>query len=149
MNRFTGFSRDGQPYSVTAATATQDLKTPGVIELSRIAARFDLGARGTTALNARSGVYNSKTDQMRVFDGIDFTSSGGQSGKLSEATFETRKGHLVSEHPVELFFQEGSLRGSQLEVFDHGNIIVFEGGVTMMIQPDSPQADAEMQEATQ
>jgi lipopolysaccharide export system protein LptC len=147
--KLTGFSRDGNPYSVTAKTATQDLKTPGVIELSDIVAHFDLGSRGNTVLNAKSGIYNSKADQMHVFDGIDFNSSGGQSGTLSEATFEIRKGHLVSDKPVQLFFKEGTLRGDHLEVFDQGKVIIFEGDVKMVLQPNAQQADAAPQEMTQ
>lgn len=147
--KLTGFSRDGRPYSVTAKTATQDLKTPGVIELSSIVAKFDLGSHGATVLNAKSGIYNSKNDRMRVFNGIDFESTGGESGKLSEATFETRKGHLVSSKPVDLFFKDGTLRSDRLEVFDHGRIIVFEGDVTMVLHPDMQQAASEPREATQ
>jgi len=147
--KLTGFSKDGRPYTVTAESAAQDLKTPGIIELSNIVGQFDSGARGSTVLNAKSGVYNYKAEQMRIFNGIDFRSTAGHSGQLTEAIIETRKGHLVSESPVDFFFKEGSLRGNRFEVFDHGSVLVFEGGVTMILRPEPSPAIAPGKEAAQ
>jgi lipopolysaccharide export system protein LptC len=142
--KLKGFSRDGRPYTVTAEEAAQDLTKPNVIELSKIVGQFDLGSRGNMILNAKSGIYDGKMEQMKIFDGIDFHSTEGHSGQLSEALVEPRKGHLVSESPVDLFFNEGSLRGNRMEVFDQGKIIVFEGGVTMVLRmnqrPPKPSA---------
>jgi lipopolysaccharide export system protein LptC len=131
--KLMGFSKDGEPYSVTAEAALQDLKKPSVIELSK---------------NAASGIYDSKADRMHVFGGIDFRSNDGQSGRLREATIETKKGHLVSREPVDLFFKEGKLRSDRMEVFDHGKVIVFEGDVRMMLHSDS-QTGAVPETATQ
>lgn len=146
--KLTGFSKDGRPYSVTAEAALQDLKKPGVIELSKIIGHFSQNGRDLV-LNAVSGVYDSKADKMHVFGGIDFHSNDGQSGRLSEATIETKKGYLISDQPVDLYFKEGNLRGERMEVFDHGKVIVFEGGVTMTLHPDSKTAAVPPDTATQ
>ena len=147
--KLKGFSRDGRPYTVTAEEAAQDLTKPNVIELSKIVGQFDLGSRGTMILNAKSGIYDGKMEQMKIFDGIDFHSTEGHSGQLSEALVEPRKGHLVSESPVDLFFNEGSLRGNRMEVFDQGKIIVFEGGVTMVLRMNQRPPKPSAVEATQ
>src|SRR6185295_1189782 len=147
--KLTGFSKDGRPYTVTAESAAQDLKTPGIIELSNIVGQFDSGTRGNTVLNAKSGVYNYKAEQMRIFNGIDFRSTAGHSGQLNDATIETRKGHLVSESPVDFFFKEGSLHGNRFEVFEHGSVLVFEGCVTMILRPETSSPDSASKEAAQ
>jgi lipopolysaccharide export system protein LptC len=147
--KLKGFSRDGRPYTVTAEAAAQDLTKPNVIELSKIVGQFDLGGRGNMILNAKSGIYDGKTEQMRLFDGIEFHSTEGHSGQLSEAFVEPRKGHLVSENPVDLFFTEGSLHGNRMEVFDQGKVIVFEGGVTMVLRMKESTAKPAGAEATQ
>jgi lipopolysaccharide export system protein LptC len=147
--KLKGFSRDGRPYTVTAEEAVQDLTKPNVIELSKIVGQFDLGGRGNMVLNAKSGIYDGKTEQMKIFDGIDFHSTEGHSGQLSEALVEPRKGHLVSESPVDLFFNEGSLRGNRMEVFDQGKVIVFEGGVTMVLRMNQRSPKPSDAEATQ
>lgn len=146
--KLTGFSKDGRPYSVTAEAALQDLKKPSVIELSKIIGHFSPSGRDMV-LNAASGIYDSKADKMHIFGGIDFHSNDGQSGRLSEATIETKKGYLVSDQPVDLYFKEGKLRGERMEVFDHGKVIVFEGGVTMTLHPDSKTAAVPPDTATQ
>jgi len=133
--KLTGFSKEGRPYKVMAESATQDLKKPGIIELSNIVGEFDMGLRGHTVLNAKSGLYDYKAERMRIFDGVDFHSTAGHSGQLSEAVIETRKGHLITESPVDLFSKEGSLHGNRMEVFDHGALLVFDGGVTMILRP--------------
>jgi len=132
--KLRGFSRDGRPYTVTAEEAAQDLTKPNVIELSKIVGQFDLGSRGNMTLNAKAGVYDGKAEQMRIYDGIDFHSTEGHSGQLNEALVDVRKGHLVSKGPVDLFFNEGTLHGNQMEVFDQGTVVVFDGGVTMVLR---------------
>jgi lipopolysaccharide export system protein LptC len=146
--KLTGFSRDGNPYSVTAEAALQDLKHPGIIELSEIIGHFNSGNRDTV-LNAKSGIYDAKADKMRVFDGIDFHSNDGQGGRLSDAVVETKKGHLVTEQPADLYFKDGTLRSDRVEVFDHGKVIVFEGDVRMVLHPDSQTAAIPPETATQ
>lgn len=146
--KLTGFSKDGHPYNVTAEAAMQDLKKPNVIELSKIIGHFDLGGH-KTVLNAKSGIYDAKADQMRVFDGIDFQSDDGQGGRLSDAVIETKKGHLTTEQPVDLYFKGGTLRGDRMEVFDHGNVIVFEGGVKVTLNSESRAAATPEETATQ
>jgi lipopolysaccharide export system protein LptC len=146
--KLTGFSKDGQPYNVTAESALQDLKKPGVIELFHIIGHFSLGNR-KTVLNAKSGIYDAKADKMRVFNGIDFQSDDGQGGRLSEATIETKKGHLITDKPVDLYFKDGTLRGNTMEVFDHGKVIVFEGDVRMELHSDSQTAAVPPETATQ
>ncbi len=146
--KLTGFSKEGNPYSVTAEAAMQDLKKPNVIELSKIIGNFDLGGR-KTVLNAAAGVYDAKADRMRVFDGIDFRSDDGQGGRMSDAVIETKKGHLTTEQPVDLYFRGGTLRSDRMEAFDHGKLIVFEGGVKMTLNSESRTAAAPEETATQ
>ena len=146
--KLTGFSKEGNPYSVTAEAALQDLKKPNVIELSGIVGNFDLGGH-QTVLNATSGIYDAKADRMRVFDGIDFRSDDGQGGRLSEAVIETKKGHLTTEQPVDLYFKGGTLRSDRMEAFDHGKLIVFEGGVRMTLNSESRTAATPEETATQ
>ncbi len=146
--KLTGFSKEGNPYSVTAEAALQDLKKPNVIELSKIIGNFDLGGH-KTVLNAKSGIYDAKADRMRVFDGIDFHSDDGQGGRLSDAVIETKKGHLTTEQPVDLYFKGGTLRSDRMEAFDHGKLIVFEGGVKMTLNSESRAAATPEETATQ
>ncbi len=133
--KLTGFSKDGHPYSITAESAAQDLTNTSVIELSNIVGKFTTDERGETVLSAKSGIYDSKSEKMRLFDGINIKSEqGGYEGFLKDAIGEPKKGHMLSESPVAITFNEGNLRSDRVEVFDHGKSAVFEGNVVMNLK---------------
>jgi lipopolysaccharide export system protein LptC len=136
--RLNGFSKDGQPYSITAESAAQDLTKTDVIELSDIVGKFTTGERGETVISAKSGIYNSKTEKMQLFGGIKFNSEqGGYSGVLKDAVGEPKKGHMISESPVAITFNEGNLRSDRVEVLDHGKVAIFEGNVVVNLKDSS------------
>jgi lipopolysaccharide export system protein LptC len=136
--KLTGFSKDGNPYSITAESAAQDLTKTSVIELTDIVGKFTTGERGETVLSAKSGIYDSKTEQMRLFGGIKIRSEqGGYSGVLKDAVGEPKKGHMRSENPVAITFNEGNLRSDRVELLDHGKVAVFEGNVIVNLKDSS------------
>ena len=51
---------------------------------------------------------------------------------MSEALVDTRKGDVLSEHPVEVKMLQGTLNANRLEVVDSGDLVRFGGGVDMM-----------------
>ncbi len=136
--KLSGFTRDQRPYSVTAHSASQDLTKPDVVELSDIQGRVERDDRTMTELRARSGLYDTKSEFIHLFGGIVIQSGDGYQIWLSEADIEVRKGHVVSNHPVNAAFPDGTLQANRLEVFDHGALAVFDGGVTMTVTPPPP-----------
>lgn len=136
--RLNGFSKDGHPYSIIAESAAQDLTKTSVIELNDITGRFTTNERGETVLTAKSGIYDSKTEQMHLFGGIKFRSEeGGYSGVLKDAVGEPKKGHMTSENPVAITFNEGNLRSDRVELLDHGKVAIFEGNVVVNLKDSS------------
>lgn len=142
--KLSGYTSDGRAYTVTAATAAQDLTQPGVIEMTGIEARFEIVGGGTTTLSAGKGTYDSKAEQLRLADVIDFASTSGFGGKLSEALVDMRKGHVLSTAPVDIKFQDGRVTADRLEIFDNGDRALFEGRVTAEFRLNPPaEATAE------
>ena len=86
---------------------------------------------------ARSGLYDTKSEKLTLKQDIVVTSANYQ-GLLSEATIEVRKGNVVSEQPVELKMLQGTVNANRMEVVNSGNVVFFDGGVTMMLTLDSP-----------
>lgn len=133
--KLTGFSKDGHPYSITATSATQDLTKTSIIELAGIVGKFTSEERGETVLEANSGMYDSKDEKMQLFGDVNFRSEqGGYAGVLHDVEGEPKKGHMVSEHPVRVTFNDGNLRSDRVEVFDHGKVAVFEGNVVLNLK---------------
>ena len=98
----SGFTKDARAYEVVAESAAQDLTNPDFIELQTIHAKVGMQDKSTMEMTAVSGLYNSKTEMLKLQQKIVLTSSTGYKGLLSEATIDIRKGYVVSEHPVEL-----------------------------------------------
>jgi lipopolysaccharide export system protein LptC len=61
------------------------------------------------------------------------SSSAGYRGQLSEALIDIRKGYVVSEHPVAVEMLQGKLNASRLEIVDSGDLVRFDGGVSMTL----------------
>jgi lipopolysaccharide export system protein LptC len=136
--KLRGYTRDNRAYDITAEGATQDFLKPELIELSGIKAKIELQDKGTVDVKAVAGLYNTKTELLTLTQYILLTSSSGYEGHLTEAVLDVKKGHIVSEKPVEVLMLEGVIKAKRLEVMDNGALIRFDGGVDMTVnaKPD-------------
>ncbi len=135
--KLTGFTRDNRSYDLTADAAAQDVLKPDVIELSGIRAKVELQDKGTVDVKAVSGVYNTKSELLTLTQYIILTSSTGYEGHLTDAVVDVRKGHIVSNKPVEVLMLNGVLNASRLEITDNGAMVRFDGGVEMTVKPQA------------
>lgn len=140
--RLAGVTRDNRAYEMTAEAAAQDIVRPDILELTGIHGKVELRARGAVDLKAAAGTYDTKTDVLRLTQHVVVVFSDGYRGHLSEAVLDTRKGHLVSEKPVEVHMENGVIHSNRLEIIGSGALIRFDGGVEMRIVPrlESPAA---------
>ena len=51
---------------------------------------------------------------------------------------DIRKGNVVSEKPVEVKMLQGTLNANRLEIVDSGDLVRFDGGVTMTLMLNQP-----------
>ncbi|MGB8038286.1 MAG: LPS export ABC transporter periplasmic protein LptC [Pseudolabrys sp.] len=144
--RLTGFTHDARAYELTADTAAQDMTKPDIVELRNIRARVEMQDKSSMELTARSGIYDSKGETLRLEQNILLNSSSGYQGRLSEAMVDIRKGNVVSEHPVEVKMLQGTLNANRLDIVDSGDLVRFHGGVVMdMMMNQPPQAKSDAQ----
>lgn len=138
--KLTGFTQDRRPYSVTAASAAQHLKSPNLIEMGGIHAQVELSNRGQTEMRAKAGLFDMKASSLELNGGIEIGATGGYKVTLDDARVEIRKGHMVTPNPVNAIFPDGSLQAQRLEIFDHGDRVRFDGGVVLTFR--MPPLDA-------
>jgi lipopolysaccharide export system protein LptC len=144
--RLTGFTHDARAYELTADTAAQDMTKPDIVELRNIRAKVEMQDKSSMELTARSGIYDSKGETLRLEQNILLNSSTGYQGRLSEAMIDIRKGNVVSEHPVEVKMLQGTLTANRLDIVDSGDLVRFHGGVVMdMMMNQPPQAKSDAQ----
>jgi lipopolysaccharide export system protein LptC len=133
LPRLTGFTSDGLPYELNAKVASQDLANPGVLELSSLSAKVQTKDQGAIRISAATGVFNVKSDLLRLVDNVLVESSMGYEARLHEATVDMKKGTIVSEHRVETKFPEGTLKANRVEVSESGAVVVFSQGVETIL----------------
>jgi len=137
--RLAGFTRDARPYEFTARAAAQDLAKPDILELKDIHAKVEMQDKAQVEMTAASGVYDTKADMMKLVDDIHISSSAGYTGRLSEATIDVKKGNVVSESPVEVIMLNGTLNASRMELTNNGELVRFDGNVSMNMMLSSPE----------
>jgi lipopolysaccharide export system protein LptC len=137
--RMAGYTQDRRPYVVTARAATQDVTKPDTIKLLDLNATIEFKDGGKYMLTARSGLFESKLDRLTLQDDV-LVNSANYQAKLSEAVINVRTNHMVSEHPVEVIMRQGTINANRLEVTNSGEVIRFEGGVTMVLVPENDRS---------
>lgn len=147
--RMSGFTRDSRAYELSADAAAQDLTKPDIVELHHLHAKVAMQDKSTMEMTALSGLYNSKSETLKLEHDIQLSSSTGYRGRLSEALIDIRKGNVISDKPVELKLLQGTLNAKKLEIVDSGDLVRFHGGVIMDMMLNQNAAAAKQKAAAQ
>jgi lipopolysaccharide export system protein LptC len=137
-----GYSPDGRPYELWAKAATQDLTDPDNVELSIMRAKVVMEDRSTMSLDARSGKFNSKTQLLYLYKDIFLQTTSGYEARLTQAVIDISKGTVESDQPVDVKLLNGTLLGQKMRITDNGEVVRFDGGVSMNLTMDPPTAPA-------
>ncbi len=135
--RIAGFTRDSRAYELTARAAAQDVTKPDIIELQGVSGTTEMQDKTVFKLSANNGVYDTKTEMLTLRQDVVLKSSGGLTVYLSEAVVAVHSGNIVSEKPVQVKLPQGTVNANRLEVADSGDVIRFDGDVTMMLTSGS------------
>jgi lipopolysaccharide export system protein LptC len=138
--RLSGYTPDQRGYEVSAKAWVQDVTDPTKLELQQPYARIELEDKSTVAVNARVGFYNTQTQILKLEDDIIVKTSNGYEGKLKEAIVDIGKGTLKSDKPVFIKMPEGTLEAQRMSVAESGDVVVFDGGLTLTLAPTAAPA---------
>ncbi|MBX6424520.1 MAG: LPS export ABC transporter periplasmic protein LptC [Variibacter sp.] len=144
-----GYTRDGRAYELDAHSAAQDLKKPQIVELTAVRAKMQLADGGTVVITADMGIYDSKNEVVSLRQNVVCTATDGTEIRLSEATMDVRKGHILSQKPVEVLQQNARIAANEMEVVDNGAVVHFRGGVRFISSAAGLAPARKPQEATQ
>ena len=106
---------------------------PDLLEMHEINAKMEMQSKAVMEMKAKDGVYDTKTGLLTLRRDIVVTSSSGYRGFLIEAVVDVHKNDVVSEKPVQVKMLQGTVDSNRLEVKDSGDVILFGGGVTMVM----------------
>jgi lipopolysaccharide transport protein LptA/LPS export ABC transporter protein LptC len=133
--RYEGFNDDGGTYVVTAKTAVQDLTDLSRVTLNDIVGDLEDANKKKTNLKAVHGFYNSKTNELELYDGIDIVSESGMHARLSRASVLTKQNLVVSKEPVVVEMPGGTIRSNEMTLQNKTRKVTFRDSVTAHLVP--------------
>jgi lipopolysaccharide export system protein LptC len=138
--RLAGFRADGQPYSLTAERALQDIKRPTIVELEKVNGEIGMAGGEATRISADAGVYDSVSQNMQLSKNIRIGNDRFEV-RLKTADIDFKSGVYQSDEPVEVHVGEGTtIFGDRASAKNNGAELVFEGHVRTRIVPQSEAA---------
>ena len=99
--KLAGFRSDGQPYSMTAEKALQDVKHPTIVELQKLTGEIGASAGQPTRISADAGLYDSVAETMRLTDNVRIGNTQFEV-RLRSADINFKTGVYKSDEPVEV-----------------------------------------------
>lgn len=124
-SRLTGFDRDRQPYSVTAESAVQDSAEPNRVRLKGVAGELERASGDTLGLTARTALFDSKTDVLRLEGDVTLMSEDRFVAEMAKADVTLTDKRLRSQGPVSVTFDRGRIIAGGLEITEDGDRVVF------------------------
>jgi lipopolysaccharide export system protein LptC len=141
--KLSGFRSDGRPYDVRARSGVQDIRTPSVIELNELDARFDTRGGASLRVAAPRGTYDGSKDFMQLFDGVHITSESGYDIRMKDAEMDFKQGNITSPNPVSVVMTSGTINANSIDARDNGDRILFNGNVRTTFHSSSGGPSAE------
>jgi len=132
--RVTGLDASGQPYVLTADTATQATGQPNHVALDNVQA--DLKLQNNTdwvSLSATSGLLDTESQTLGLKQKIDIYASSGYEFHGTSAVIDFRKGTVTSDEPVEGHGPLGTLRADSMTADNAKRTLHFQGRVKVRI----------------
>jgi lipopolysaccharide export system protein LptC len=127
--KLTGYKRDGRPYELLAASGVQNLKTPSLVQLNEIDAHMTMPDDSVVRLVSSQGLYDSKTDFMRLPHAVRVTSNAGYDARLQSADLDFKAGTIVTTQPVTVAARSATIAADALAIAENGKVVVFTGNV--------------------
>ncbi len=145
LPKLSGYKKDLRSYNVTAETAVQDVKRPTIIELIKPDATIELEKQRYAHVLAATGVYDTSAEKMTMEGGVTVKTDTGYDIRMSDARADMKAGAIVTDKPVKVQMQNGTIEADTMEVLDSGKSIFFRGHVVTFfnaIDTDSAKKSA-------
>ena len=131
--KLNGFTKQKQPYSMTALRAIQDVNTQGIIELEGIDAKVPVGPDNVAAIKASHGIYDRDGNTMKMTSDVMITTTDGMQAKFKSVFLDMGKGTMKTGDPVDVSREGSRITADSMSVQDNGRVLVFENKVRVNI----------------
>ena len=140
--RYEGFNKDGSKFTVTAKSASQDIRAKGPVQLDQIDGRMVQANNGVVTLTSPRGAFDNVANQLELMDEIKIRSDDGMRADLTQATIYLKDNRIVSTQPVAIDMKAGQIRANQMELLQSARQAMFSNGVMTRLKPEPKPAGA-------
>jgi lipopolysaccharide export system protein LptC len=138
--RYYGSDKNGRPYMLTAAVATQDPADTKVVILDKMTADVTMGNGTWIWMNAATGAFQQDDQVLLLHGGASLYTSIGYEFHGQIAEINLRDSSMKSDHPVHGQGPLGRLRSDTALITERGNLMEFVGRVHVTIHPRNKPA---------
>lgn len=131
--KFESVDDKGQPYTLTAALATQSRENPDILHLDKPVGRMTLEKDGWVAIESASGIYEQRNEKLFLAGAVTLTNDGGYKLVSDEMRINLKTSEAFSDRDVDVQGPDGTIRASGMEAFSEKGLLVFKGPATMVL----------------
>lgn len=139
---FSGVTKSGDAFSISAEWAMPDGPKPDKVELSKPRTTINFTNGRTMRTNAGTGALNLITSEAVLADGVDLKTTNGYSAKTAAVHMNFESGNVVSDGPVHADGPVGSIEAGSMTLTQNlhlnpaGNaVLLFKNGVKLIYKP--------------
>ena len=143
--QLTGTGDDGQPFTVTAASAVQDESGADKVRLEDVAADIGMSNGATLHVTAAHGIADTRLHLLDVSGGIHLTAEDGYDARTEAASADLKSGVIHGEKPVVVTSKFGRISARRFALNQAKRQLRFSGNVRMLLNP-APQTQASIAE---
>lgn len=133
--RYLGTDAEQRPFVVTAKLAEQDPKDQRQVTLTAVQADMASADGAWFSVSARSGIYHQGNNNLYLVGPIDLFSDAGYEFHSGSANVDLNAGTAETVDKVEGHGPFGTIRADRLLIGERGNVLRFEGHVSLIIVP--------------
>lgn len=140
---FSGVTKSGDAFSISAEWALPDGPKPDNIELSKPHTTISFKNGNTMRTNAGTGALNLMTSEAELSGNVDLHTTNGYQASSSNVQINFETGNVFSAGPVRAEGPFGSIQSGtmtlkqDLDVNPAGNaVLMFNNGVKLLYKPD-------------
>jgi len=136
--RFTGVTRNGQPFVITADWALPDGPDPDRVGLGPVRGEIEMDAARRVTLTAQGGEIRPKLNTMRLEGGVAAETTDGYRLSAARADIDMKAETLAADGPVAVSGPAGDIASGSMRAArrDENLVVWFENRVRVRIDPE-------------
>lgn len=130
---FESTDENGQPFTIDAATATQNRDNPDLIHLDKPMGKMLTAEGEGVTIEADTGLYEQNAEKLLLKGLVKLTHASGYSLESAEMRINMSAREAFSDQDVHVESADGTIDAAGMEAFSQNGLIVFKGPAKMIL----------------